>query len=211
MAKRPILFRPELVRAILDGRKTVTRRPVKHDVEWIAGAGMDRDDPKNWGFADEYGAWCVLDQSQPPYPGRGNGHNGHEYRITSPYGCAGDRLWVRETWAQVPGCEEQGGVTYRADHDDPRGDGPANPIKWRPSIHMPRRACRLILEVTDVRVERLQTITPADVCAEGIPAPRDCDLVRAFADAWNEVYGGGAWDANPFVWRVAFKIAEVRR
>lgn len=87
-------------------------------------------------------------------------------RIRAPYQ-PGDRLWVRETWADnIPGCPN--GITYRADHIDPKGDGPANPIKWRPSIHMPKKAARIWLEVTNVRVERLQEINNADRLKEGI-------------------------------------------
>lgn len=81
----------------------------------------------------------------------------------------GDRLWVRETFASdVPGCEEQGGYSYRADHIDPMGDGPANPMKWTPPIFMRRSASRILLEVVSARIERLNAITEEDAQREGL-------------------------------------------
>jgi len=146
---------------------------------------------------------------------------GHDYRC--PYGVPGDRLWVRETFADgVEGCP--GGISYRANHCDPKGDGPAHPMKWRPSIFMPRAASRILLEVTDVRVERLQEISEGDAKAEGITelslqgdepgawwtaAPHRSMHSRtprgAFLRLWRSIHGDGSWDANPWVWVVSFR------
>lgn len=135
-----------------------------------------------------------------------------------PYGIPGDRLWIRETFAlSVPGCER--GVSYRADHRDPRGDGPAHPMKWRPSIHMPRWASRLTLEVTAVRVERLHDISEADILAEGVTVPLAAKMTGipwsslptlhdAWREGWKHINGAASWDANPWVWVVGFKTAK---
>ncbi len=127
-----------------------------------------------------------------------------------PYGQPGDRLWVRETHAlNVPGCDD--GVSYRADHNDPRGDGPAHPMEWRPSIHMKREHSRINLEVTGVRVERVQDITEADARAEGVTAddePRGgAYWVTKFARLWDSINAkrGYSWESNPWVWVVEFK------
>lgn len=130
----------------------------------------------------------------------------------------GDRLWVRETWAayhHIAG----GKVLYDADGKDYLDSDhltvPHEFIKWRPSIHMPRAASRITLEVTDVRVEWLQDISVADALAEGVlPAkewrhPSD-GAIPAFADLWEKTYGPGAWEANPWVWVFCFKVLEVK-
>ena len=172
--------------------------------------------------------------------GDGPGHEVHELRrpCRCPYGEPGDRLWVRETWAHEnmphgpyqPGCA----VFYRADYmDDPLGpDLERSPDgirrRWIPSIHMPRAACRLELEVTGVRVERLHDISEADAVDEGIRisswAKRsmacqgiyECQMPDGkthFNDSayelyrilWDQINGRGAWDANPWVWVIEFK------
>jgi hypothetical protein len=129
-----------------------------------------------------------------------------------PYGMPGDQMWVRETWAHpVPGCEFQGGVSYRADHIDPRGDGPAHPMKWRPSIHMPRWASRITLEITGVRVERLNAISHDDAIAEGVSGgcgPGYSFACYEFKQLWLSIHGHGSWDANPWVWVVEFRRVE---
>ena len=168
MTERPILFNGPMVRAILDGRKTMTRRIVK--------AGT-RDD------------WNAC-----------------------PYGVIGDRLWVRETWRCFGGREyeyqqHQPSIIYRAD------DGPThNEGGWRPSIFMPRWASRITLEITGVRVERLQDISEADAEAEGCTgdhrADRDSDAAQEFRSLWNQINGKRAsWDSNPWVWVVEFRRA----
>lgn len=144
-----------------------------------------------------------------------------------PYGAPGDRLWVRETWAAgVPGCP--GGLSYRADHQDPHGDGPANPMRWRPSIHMKRNVSRIALEIMTVHAERLLAIGEADAKAEGarpffetFPSfhhdqrittgerAADAPHRAGFAVLWDEINGDRAlWISNPWVWVVTFKQVE---
>ena len=206
--ERPILFLAPMVRAILEGRKTVTRRPVKATKAHADGFMM-LDHGKGWRPYNAFGDFA-------------SDHEGMEYPIACPYGKLGDRLWVRETCfindyreASVPeqeraDCE----IHYRAD-GIPDFDGEEELIRWRPSIHMPRWASRILLEVTDVRVERLQDITEEQALAEGIKKHSDGGYhvedgkhysdspVESFACLWSSV--GGDWDANPWVWCVSFK------
>lgn len=137
--------------------------------------------------------------------------SGGEWMAKCPFGQPGDRLWVRETWqfeinAIGSAREEDGPFVYAA--DDGYGDRRIDE-RWRPSIHMPRWVCRLVLEITAVRVERLQVITSDDVLAEGITtrfkvADAADDLRIQFRDLWNDT--GGDWDSNPWVWVVEFKV-----
>ena len=200
--ERPILFSAPMVRAILDGRKTQTRRVFKRRTG-ITGPELD-----------------------PTF--------------RCPYGSPGDRLWVRETWGSADtmyqGHENDvpGVIAYRADRSAidqgisrqvkiPQWDLDQwnwDCIKWRPSIHMPRWASRITLEVTDVRIERLQDITEEDARAEGITdggcltcgenEPCGCDNPRpdardGFAGLWQDIYGPDSWHANPWVWVVSFR------
>ena len=206
--ERPILFLAPMVRAILEGRKTVTRRPVKATKAHADGFMM-LDHGKGWRPYNAFGDFA-------------SDHEGMEYPIACPYGKLGDRLWVRETCfindyreASVPeqeraDCE----IHYRAD-GIPDFEGEEELIRWRPSIHMPRWASRILLEVTDVRVERLQDITEEQALAEGIKKHSDGGYhvedgkhysdspVESFACLWSSV--GGDWDATPWVWCVSFK------
>lgn len=206
--ERPILFLAPMVRAILEGRKTVTRRPVKATKAHADGFMM-LDHGKGWRPYNAFGDFA-------------SDHEGMEYPIACPHGKLGDRLWVRETCfindyreASVPeqeraDCE----IHYRAD-GIPDFEGEEELIRWRPSIHMPRWASRILLEVTDVRVERLQDITEEQALAEGIKKHSDGGYhvedgkhysdspVESFACLWSSV--GGDWDANPWVWCVSFK------
>lgn len=183
--ERPILFSAPMVRALLDGSKTQTRRVVKGwQLEWLLPPIS---------FSPEYVA--------------------HPENHACPYGQTGERLWVRETWARD---DEDGALMYRADLGRDMGadaweQGRLEGVpryRWRPSIHMPRTASRMRLDVTGVRVERLQAISRGDAMAEGCPFanmaagqdPRDW-----YADLWNAINGAGAWDANPWVWVVEFQ------
>ncbi|WP_339542572.1 hypothetical protein [Pseudomonas sp. JAI120] len=190
--ERPILFSAPMVRAILEGRKTVTRRAVKFP------------------FIDR-AVGCELS---------GNEIGPDEIRNNCPYGVPGQRLWVRETWARV-GNDDPGYLTFGATYPSclpPELENipPASQIRWKPSIHMFRRDSRILLEITDVRVERLQDITYEQAAAEGVhrgPLREWCASdeggachkypVPAFRDLWQSV--GGNWDANPWVWVVEFK------
>jgi len=174
MTERPILFSAPMVRALLAGTKTQTRRALRDGTWWTPEHGVIRMAPA--------GLACT-----------GFAH------VACPYGKPGNRLWVRETWAQH-GLR----AVYRADGDErPTGAG-----AWRPSIHMPRKLSRITLEVTGVRVERLQDISTSDCWAEGIPSSPDVDPLHEYRDLWESINGTGSWDANPWVWVVEFKRLE---
>lgn len=191
MSERPILFSAPMVRAILAGTKTQTRRVLKQAVGPSLSVGIDDDAP---GVAEL--SWLY---------GDGPGHEVHESvkRVPCPYGTPGDRLWVREAWAPHPDFPGTARAVFRADpecaHDVDR---------WRPSIHMPRAVSRITLEITGVRVERLQDISRGDAMAEGCPFPNMAqgdDPREWYRDLWDQINGAGAWDANPWVWCVSFK------
>lgn len=187
MKERPILFSAPMVRAILNGTKTQTRRVAKLTAN---GHVKEPGGNRRWHTAD------------------------FDARLACPYGQPGDRLWVRETWARD---SEDDALFYRADvgsgneaDDWQRNiyDG-ANGYCWRPSIHMPRAASRIMLEVTGVRVERLRGISDADCLDEGI-YPTATGLYpgspkAAYQKLWESINGPGSWDANPLVWVVEFK------
>ena len=212
MKERPILFSGPMVRAILEGRKTQTRRPVKPQppayIDELYGGELRQQAPYQ---LECHESGCVL--------GYGfEDDNGLLYRC--PFGVPGDRLWVRETFATInrlAGCElyRQGkddGVRYRATWAKSHSWG------WRPSIHMPRWASRITLEVVIVRVERVLDITESDAEAEGFEATFDRDgsaygalLITArerFLTAWRDIYGQESLDANQWVWVVEFKRLE---
>lgn len=195
MKERGMIFNAEMVRAILDGRKTQTRRPVKFPVH-----------DKNLG--------CELAGNE--LAGELSAGN----YLNSAFGRPGDCIWVRETWNKYGGL-----LTYRADHDwiDDMRKETVCTAKWVPSIHMPRWASRILLEITDVRVERLNAISEEDARAEGIidggclncgePEPCGCanpepDATDAFAYLWQSIYGRENWNANPWVWVIEFKRVE---
>ena len=226
MKERPILFGAPMVRAILSGQKTVTRRPVTPQPtletdDWVLDAGGT-------------GKWM----GSGPSPATGGTRQTWSWS-QCPYGQPGDRLWVRETWCDV-NLQGAPGIAYRADddvrdlmedesfldedgafnYDDPRSKPyqfacwsedliAGTEGRWRPSIHMPRWTCRILLEITVVRVERLQDITPNQCIAEGAWPEEDKELgrgqeaVAAFAELWKST--GGNWDANPWIWVVEFK------
>lgn len=202
MKERPILFSGAMVRALLAGIKTQTRRVVKaKHLPWLENSVLN--------FLD--GKW-----NQRPLP----------------YGQPGDRLWVRETFCKIIG--QSGGwieTDYRAtyNHGFRLGDSLGLKKRWTPSIHMPRDASRITLEVTGVRVERLQDISEADAIAEGVfrkvGASSVGDMVETatggqliYADPtqareeyrrlWEEINGSGSWVKNPWVWVVDFRRIE---
>ncbi|MDW5376800.1 hypothetical protein R6258_07685 [Halomonas sp. HP20-15] len=205
MKERPILMNGEMVRALLDGRKTQTRRVVKPT-------------------KDRNGSGCEL----APCEIAGEINNG-DYHLC-PYGQPGDRLWVREAWTAgyYHNADADDGpqvsVIYRADSADMTHaapsyelaeewersyseDGPDDP-RWRPSIHMPRWASRIMLEIVSARVERLQEISKADALAEGIThRTMNCPRHEYF-QLWNDINGDMAHEANPWVWVVEFKRVE---
>jgi hypothetical protein len=137
---------------------------------------------------------------------------------TCPYGQPGDRLWVREGhyFTNVRGCEREGQVIYAADHPDAKRPPMGVGHPWRPPIHLPRWACRLVLEIVAVRVERLQDISASDCYAEGCERPKDvrvgsdvCERDNArgwYRDLWDRLNTKTApWASNPWVWVVEFR------
>ena len=221
MKERPILFSAQMVRAILDGRKTQTRRivnkpiPVGHKFHgWI----IESTDKKRDGCA----AWSIGDDALA-----------YDLIVAKcKYGKPGDRLWVRETWHTIfdnelfdgekfgkqksaciadnqgfmPVCKD--GIVYRADVPNLIG------ARWTPSIYMPRWASRILLEVTDVRVEKLQDISEEDAISDGAAQITDeytgcaddiCSHAHAYKFIWESINGQGSWDLNPWVWVVEFR------
>lgn len=206
MKERPILFQGAMVRALLDGTKTQTRRVAKTEItmghESIYG-------PRQGKYSRVY----LLDKE----------HDLREIDSACPYGQPGDRLWVRETHfindfrsAQVPEDERADcQVVYKAD-PLPCWEGEENSIVWHPSIHMPRWASRITLEITGVRVERLNDISEADAIAEGAPLseggpcpePEFQSHTLGYWHLWDSINGAGSWAAHPWVWVVEFKVVK---
>lgn len=198
MKEKPILFSAPMVRAILEGRKTQTRRVVK-PMKIHADYGAPRLQDA-W-LDHSYDPPCV----KVPY-GTTVGEVVH--RHYAPW-AAGDRLWVREMWAPCIGgaCGPENPTLYRATEPD------AEKLCWKPSIFMPRWASRITLEVTGVRVERLQKISPADCESEGIDrlATHTMDgagrlaRVKAYRAIWEGINGPDSWEQNPWVWVIEFR------
>jgi len=206
MKERPILFSAPMVRAILAGTKTQTRRVVKPQPEAEHGG-------EPYWFVGGYRAWTYRNTTDLLRKG-GN-------VLPCPYGQPGDRLWVREAWQAelrwdwtAPRDIKRGSPIYFEFGDEAV---PACAGKKRPSIHMPRWASRITLEVTAVRVERLHDISADDARAEGCPdkpvpgaEQASVDLLAKlwFHDLWAQINGQASWDANPWVWVVEFKRIE---
>lgn len=196
--ERPILFSAEMVRAILDGRKTVTRRPVRFPRNRDALVLVEQRDGSLWPYQSDDGESEICD-------------DGCEHPIACPYGLPGDRLWVRETWWVDRDRFGEGGIiptAYRADGEMPRH---MSGERWRPSIYMPRMISRITLEVTGVRVERVQAITSEGANAEGFRRDETHGAKMRFSESWNALYGAKhelMWSSNPWVWVVEFKRLE---
>lgn len=211
MSEKPIIFSADMVRAILDGRKTVTRRVIKRDL--VNMFDLERDGSLAWPhITDEYG------QQRPII----------DY---SPYGRVGDCLWGRETWAtdsmfdnvkpsEIPHNSQ---TYYKAGRNKAYASFDLG--KLRPSIFMPRWASRIQLRVTDVRVERVQEITQGQVLHEGLGIPNDGlarrfdpimtikahpELMREWVTLWDSINAkrGYSWESNPFVWVVEFEVIK---
>lgn len=191
MSIKPILFNTEMVRAILDGRKTCTRRVIKPQPDgkctYPLGFVADSTEKKEMG--------CF---------GFGINEYGGSIQYVKPSYQPGDILYVRETWKKVPN-----GYYY---YEDWQRDDIADVTKWKPSIHMPKEAARIWLKVTDVKVERLQEITEVQAQAEGCNSgllTGACTARGQFEDLWNSTikksdldrYG---WEANPCVFVIEF-------
>jgi len=201
MKERPILFSAPMVRALLAGTKTQTRRVVKpQPVRNERGVLM----------------WGVSKHREIGFQGKDIHPDLHEH---CPYGAPGDRLWVRESTYRrpmrnlltgAPLAPEYDGGAFTADDEDvlnPEGFDVAWWYSRRscPSIHMPRWACRLVLEITGVRVERLQDISVTDAWAEGVPHSPDVNPAHEFQALWESINGAESWEANPWVWAISFQ------
>jgi hypothetical protein len=185
----PIIFNYEMVRAISDGRKTMTRRILKPQPTKPFDAVF---------FSPLYG-WFT-----------GNGLTGEtiEKLNTRFDGC--DRLWVRETWRQAyPKTSYSDGIVYKADKKKALGmDEYSDRHDWKPSIHMLRKHSRISLRITNMKIERLQDITRGDAMEEGCPFANmaDGDDPRHwFSSLWESINGKGAWEADPWVVAISFK------
>ncbi|EHP1713581.1 hypothetical protein KNY73_000732 [Salmonella enterica subsp. enterica serovar Javiana] len=204
MKERGMIFNTEMVNAILSGRKTQTRRPIKWKQTRFTEIA-ERDDGSLWPWAED----C---------------ERGGDIWFACPYGEIGDRIWVRETFRVHSRATDVATLVYRASvrnswteqtHRVPIAvcDKPATPEKWTPSIHMPRWASRILLEITDVRVERLRDLSEEDAKSEGITPPAGGVLPGweyriNFRDLWMDIYGTDSWEANPWVWVIEFKRVE---
>lgn len=226
--ERPIIFSGPMVRAILEGRKTQTRRVVKPQPEWNNEEYGWRFDQRPTGYSTSTSATSVTERLA---------------KFKCPYGAPGDRLWVREAWADLRGKGFCKPVSYRADTLNKYGseDGDVQRcrleygVNWKPSIHMPRWASRITLEVTVVRRERLQEISEADAVAEGIErlglghmgqktyrnysartrtddrstdrlAPVNEGARYSYRALWDTINGKKhPWASNPWVWVIEFK------
>ncbi|ENZ7751176.1 hypothetical protein U4L13_07675 [Klebsiella pneumoniae] len=226
MTERGMIFNGEMVRAILDGRKTQTRRIMKVQPE-----------------SNQLGLLLITDSTKHSDIGKyhwaesnATGNHVRSKLFLCPFGAVGDRIWVREGFFPAP-LEMQSEPPRKTMWNIAYRDGmqmeklaPAeyNPTiynyeRWTPSIHMPRWASRILLEITNVRVERLNGISEEDARAEGIidggclncgePEPCGCanpepDATDAFAYLWQSIYGQENWNANPWVWVISFKRIE---
>ncbi|HBR1399320.1 TPA: morphogenetic protein [Klebsiella pneumoniae] len=230
MTERGMIFNAEMVRAILDGRKTQTRRIMKVQPE-----------------SNQLGLLLITDSTKHSDIGKyhwaesnATGNHVRSKLFACPFGAVGDQIWVRETFQgplfdyelmdeyledsskfeKPEFCQYAADGGHRPEYQDANDNLRHG---WRPSIHMPRWASRLLLEITDVRVERLNAISEEDARAEGIidggclncgePEPCGCanpepDATDAFAYLWQSIYGQENWNANPWVWVIEFKRVE---
>ena len=208
MKERGMIFNGEMVRAILDGRKTQTRRPIKWKQTRFTEIG-EREDGSKWPWSEDAEHAC-------------------DFWHPCPFGAVGDRIWVRETF-QGPLFDYDLMDSYCKDptpFEKPefcvyKADGVPAPefydaddelhCCWRPSIHMPRWASRILLEITGVRVERLKSISDRDALREGCSTADmksgDC-VADVFARLWASIYGDESWNSNPWVWVIDFKRIE---
>ncbi|WP_432807243.1 hypothetical protein [Leclercia adecarboxylata] len=245
MTERGMIFNAEMVRAILDGRKTQTRRVMKPQPEVCPRGG-------HWWPSNVFKTMLHVEEEMQ----NGKGGWGGLVGDACPFGDVGDRIWVRETWGVVSHELDEDGRIHpwspdrpaTAIHEMPFGNGyySGHAIYaadggftwgdddgyedgrscWKPSIHMPRAASRILLEITDVRVERLNSISEEDCWAEGIEAVDGLfenteiidmalkigccveDSKPMFALLWQSIYGDDSWPANSWVWVIEFKRIE---
>jgi hypothetical protein len=191
---RPILFSAPMIVALLSGSKTQTRRVCKEMNAWVDQQCREVRTVDGWPYHFLKGAIAPIG------------------KLNSPYGQPGDRLWVRENFAPNAG-DEMAFQRWEFDSSGPKPEihfaadgGDPHISRWRPSIHMPRWASRIQLEIVSVRVERLQDISYEDARAEGVsPLVWAGILINGYKALWEGINGAGSWDANPYVWVVEFK------
>jgi hypothetical protein len=224
MQEHPILFNGDMVRAILEGRKTQTRRPLKIQppssscqiatfIESTSREDRKKEGKLHWVKLSPDGLSVIYNQGK---------------YFACPFGQPGDRLWVRETWAWI-GSETNGHYVYRSNYLPEQQYF----VTWQPSIHMPRKASRIILEIDEIGAERIQDITEDEAMAEGIrewtkdgelykyghiePGDQGCTpwsampktVMGAYKSLWNGIYTEDLnWEANPWVWVVKFHKVE---
>ena len=207
--ERPIIFSADMVKANSVGHKSQSRRVIKPQ-PWME---MDREIINQGGPGEEqYGPEYI-----PVWP-QGHKRSGEIVaRHHCPYGQPGSVLWGRETFMW----DEYDNVYYRADYPEVELKKPECEWRWKPSIHMPRQASRITLEVVDVRVERLQDISWQDCTAEGINRPgwmyrlesepkQQEYIIKQFNDSWDSINAkrGYGWDTNCWVWVIEFKVMK---
>ncbi|HEL4713685.1 TPA: hypothetical protein UOA09_001951 [Klebsiella pneumoniae] len=200
ITERGIIFNAEMVRALLDGRKTQTRRPIKWKQTRLTEI-CEREDGSKWPWSEDAEHAC-------------------DFWHPCPFGAVGDRIWVREAFRVHSRATDVATLVYKASERNSWTEQtrrvsvavcnkPATPEKWTPSLHMPRWASRILLEITGVRVERLRSMSQDDARAEGVIAasgPMEAGL--AFRELWDSIYGEESWKANPWVWVIEFKRIE---
>lgn len=203
MKRRPILFSPTMVKAILDGRKSQTRRIVRPQFETLISTG-ERDDDHFVIYADIHG-----DRKDVRW-------------IACPFGDIGTTLYVREKWTM---CSHCGAINYQATTGSARTCSACDEGlgKWQPSLFLPKEYSRLFLSVTGIRIESLQDICEGDAIAEGVAAYSDGgaglywtfphlgtrDPITAFAYLWDSInLLRGSWEADPWVWVIDFAVRE---
>ncbi|ACI09157.1 MULTISPECIES: hypothetical protein [Klebsiella pneumoniae complex] len=200
ISERGMIFNAEMVRALLDGRKTQTRRPIKWKQTRFTEIG-EREDGSKWPWSEDAEHAC-------------------DFWHPCPFGAVGDRIWVREAFRVHSRATDVATLVYKASERNSWTEQtrrvpvavcnkPATPEKWTPSLHMPRWASRILLEITGVRVERLRSMSQDDARAEGVIAasgPMEAGL--AFRELWDSIYGEESWKANPWVWVIEFKRVE---
>lgn len=192
MKERGMIFNGEIVRAILEGRKTQTRRPCKPQPPAGCSYVINARESAALCYATERGCNSSNTRWVPPTA------KSVDHRLSSPYGQPGDRIWVRETHSRV-----NNAVTYQASGHKPF------PYGWSPSIHMPRWASRITLEIMDVRVQRIREISDEDILAEGFGIPDPYTQQRSvskylFSNEWEKIYPG-SWERGDYVWVYTFK------
>lgn len=235
MKERPILFSAPMVRAILDGKKTQTRRVVKGMPECKCSSEL-KHTPKH--VAPYFDSYCGEKKTEANPRGMSTVWNWWSRddrpdplsEIKCPYGQPGDRLWVREAFTHITG--NGIGVHYRADGEPKDRDGSIlstepGMLRWRPSIHMPRLSSRINLLIKSIRVERLNDISEDDAKAEGVEPffsthqsigrdqtmttgerISDCEHRASFACLWDDIHGDNSWQQNPWVWVVEFEVMK---